>query len=189
MCLLVMGVLCMGNLKVVISGVFSRSERMYSNTAQTIGSAIVTWLFRISVLALAINILHYDGGAFLFVDYAKMLGVVAVVYILQTLIVRLAGWVFISQKQMTIAMEQYYHLRMLACCALYPVLLVGANWPNTIAIKILCACVLLLFSVALIWKGAQLFYTKLASITYILIYFITLEIIPLFAVYTSRLFI
>lgn len=189
MCLLVMGVLCMGNLKVIISGIFSRSERMYSNTAQTIGSAIVTWVFRISVLALAINILHYDGGAFLFVDYAKMLGVVAVVYILQTLIVRLAGWVFISQKQMTIAMEQYYHLRMLACCALYPVLLVGANWPNTIAIKILCGCVLLLFSAALIWKGAQLFYTKMASIIYILIYFITLEIIPLLAVYTSRLFI
>ena len=189
MCLLVSGILCMGNLKVVISGIFSRSERLYSSTNQTITHAVMTWIFRIGVVALAVNMLHYDGGAFLFVDYAKMVGIVAAVYAIQTLMVRLAGWVFTSSNQMTIAMEQYYHLRMLACCALYPVLLIGANWVNAIAMKILCACVLLLFSVALIWKGAQLFYTKLSSIAYILIYFVTLEIIPLFVVYTSRLFI
>ena len=179
----------MGNLKLVISGIFSHSERLYGNTHQTIANTIMNWLFRIGVLALAINMLHYDGGEFLFVDYAKMAGIVAVVYAIQTLMIRLAGWVFTTSNQMAIAMEQYYHLRMLACCALYPALLIGANWANAIVMKILCACVLLLFSVALIWKGTQLFYTKLSSIAYILIYFITLEIIPLFVVYTLRLFI
>ena len=185
--LLIIGIVCNGQLKGLLDSVFSRSERVYGIQAQTIGNAIMTWLFRLGILALTISILSYTGGAFLWITYIKALAAVVVVYVLQMLLVRWIGWVFVTPKVMDIALEQYHNLRMLACYLLYPVLLIVINWPNTLATYILLGIIFLLFTVAFIWKGIQLFYTKPLSILYILIFFVSLEIIPLAAVYNVHL--
>ena len=171
-----------------VKNVFSHAERVYGAQSRAWGSEVCEWLFRIGVLAMAVWILAIGNGRLAIgngaMGYAKVLGVVLGVYIVQRLVLRGVGYVFVSRKQLSAAMEQYNAICSAACVCLYPIVLVVMNVPTAHLAQILCGAVLVAFVGMIVWKSIRLFYTNILSLLYILLYIIFLEIMPIMVIFS-----
>ena len=171
-----------------VKNVFSHAERVYGAQSRAWGSEVCEWLFRIGVLAMAVWILAIGNGRLAIgngaMGYAKVLGVVLGVYIVQRLVLRGVGHVFVSRKQLSAAMEQYNAICSAACVCLYPIVLVVMNVPAAHLAQILCGAVLVAFVGMIVWKSIRLFYTNILSLLYILLYIIFLEIMPIMVIFS-----
>ncbi len=158
----------------------SHSERSYAANNRNLLTEIISVISRVGVLALTFYMLVCSAGcAFTLLNYAKVAGVVVAVLTLQALLIYAVGSVFLSSRQLSQALEQYSFIRNLTGVLLWGVMLLMTNWACTPALYILCGIVLTLFSVAILGKGILMFYTGIPSLLYILLYFISLEIVPL----------
>ena len=171
-----------------VKNVFSHAERVYGAQSRAWGSEVCEWLFRIGVLAMAVWVLVIGNGQLAIgngaMGYAKVLGVVLGVYIVQRLVLRGVGYVFVSRKQLSAAMEQYNAICSAACVCLYPIVLVVMNVPAAHLAQILCGAVLVAFVGMIVWKSIRLFYTNILSLLYILLYIIFLEIMPIMVIFS-----
>ena len=178
-----------------VKNVFSHAERVYGAQSRAWGSEVCEWLFRIGVLAMAVWILAIGNGR-LDMGYgrlaigngamgcAKVLALVLAVYVVQRLVLRGVGYVFVSRKQLSAAMEQYNAICSAACVCLYPIVLVVMNVPAAHLAQILCGAVLVAFVGMIVWKSIRLFYTNILSLLYILLYIIFLEIMPIMVIFS-----
>lgn len=178
-----------------VKNVFSHAERVYGAQSRAWGSEVCEWLFRIGVLAMAVWILAIGNGRLDMgygrlaigngaMGYANVLALVLVVYIVQRLVLRGVGYVFVSRKQLSAAMEQYNAICSAACVCLYPIVLVVMNVPAAHLAQILCGAVLVAFVGMIVWKSIRLFYTNILSLLYILLYIIFLEIMPIMVIFS-----
>lgn len=171
-----------------VKNVFSHAERVYGAQSRAWGSEVCEWLFRIGVLAMAVWILAIGNGRLAIgngaMGYAKVLALVLGVYIVQRLVLRGVGYVFVSRKQLSAAMEQYNAICSAACVCLYPIVLVVMNVPAAHLAQILCGAVLVAFVGMIVWKSIRLFYTNILSLLYILLYIIFLEIMPIMVIFS-----
>lgn len=178
-----------------VKNVFSHAERVYGAQSRAWGSEVCEWLFRIGVLAMAVWILAIGNGRLDMgygrlaigngaMGYAKVLALVLAVYVVQRLVLRGVGYVFVSRKQLSAAMEQYNALCSAACVCLYPIVLVVMNVPAAHLAQILCGAVLVAFVGMIVWKSIWLFYTNILSLLYILLYIIFLEIMPIMVIFS-----
>lgn len=178
-----------------VKNVFSHAERVYGAQSRAWGSEVCEWLFRIGVLAMAVWILAIGNGRLDMgygrlaigngaMGYAKVLALVLAVYVVQRLVLRGVGYVFVSRKQLSAAMEQYNALCSAACVCLYPIVLVVMNVPAAHLAQILCGAVLVAFVGMIVWKSIRLFYTNILSLLYILLYIIFLEIMPIMVIFS-----
>ena len=178
-----------------LRSVFSQSERVYGAQSRAWGSEVCEWLFRIGVLAMAVWVLAIGNGRLDMgygrlaigngaMGYAKVLALVLAVYVVQRLVLRGVGYVFVSRKQLSAAMEQYNAICSAACVCLYPIVLVVMNVPAAHLAQILCGAVLVAFVGMIVWKSIRLFYTNILSLLYILLYIIFLEIMPIMVIFS-----
>lgn len=178
-----------------VKNVFSHAERVYGAQSRAWGSEVCEWLFRIGVLAMAVWILAIGNGRLDMgygrlaigngaMGYAKVLALVLGVYVVQRLVLRGVGYVFVSRKQLSAAMEQYNAICSAACVCLYPIVLVVMNVPAAHLAQILCGAVLVAFVGMIVWKSIRLFYTNVLSLLYILLYIIFLEIMPIMVIFS-----
>lgn len=178
-----------------VKNVFSHAERVYGAQSRAWGSEVCEWLFRIGVLAMAVWILAIGNGRLDMgygrlaigngaMGYAKVLALVLAVYVVQRLVLRGIGYVFVSRKQLSAAMEQYNAICSAACVCLYPIVLVVMNVPAAHLAQILCGAVLVAFVGMIVWKSIRLFYTNILSLLYILLYIIFLEIMPIMVIFS-----
>lgn len=178
-----------------VKNVFSHAERVYGAQSRAWGSEVCEWLFRIGVLAMAVWILAIGNGRLDMgygrlaigngaMGYANVLALVLVVYIVQRLVLRGVGYVFVSRKHLSAAVEQYNAICSAACVCLYPIVLVVMNVPAAHLAQILCGAVLVAFVGMIVWKSIRLFYTNILSLLYILLYIIFLEIMPIMVIFS-----
>ena len=178
-----------------VKNVFSHAERVYGAQSRAWGSEVCEWLFRIGVLAMAVWILAIGYGRLDMgygrlaigngaMGYAKVLALVLAVYVVQRLVLRGVGYVFVSRKQLSAAMEQYNAICSAACVCLYPIVLVVMNVPTAHLAQRLCGAVLVVFVGMIVWKSIRLFYTNILSLLYILLYIIFLEIMPIMVIFS-----
>jgi hypothetical protein len=178
-----------------VRSVFSQSERVYASQSRAWGSELCEYAFRLGVLAMAVWVLVIGEGRVDIGDgqwaigngamgYAKVFALVLGVYVAQRLLMRGVGHVFVANKQLDAAMEQYNGICSMACVCLYPILLVLTNVHIAYLAQILCGGVLLLFVLCVLWKSIRLFYTNVLSLMYILIYIVFLEIMPIMVIFS-----
>ena len=178
-----------------VKNVFSHAERVYGAQSRAWGSEVCEWLFRIGVLAMAVWVLAIGNGRLDMgygrlaigngaMGYAKVFALVLGVYVVQRLVLRGVGYVFVSRKQLSAAMEQYNAICSAACVCLYPIVLVVMNVPAAHLAQILCGAVLVAFVGMIVWKSIRLFYTNILSLLYILLYIIFLEIMPIMVIFS-----
>ena len=178
-----------------VKNVFSHAERVYGAQSRAWGSEVCEWLFRIGVLAMAVWALVIGNGRLGMgygrlaigngaMGYAKVFALVLGVYVVQRLVLRGVGYVFVSRKQLSAAMEQYNAICSAACVCLYPIVLVVMNVPAAHLAQILCGAVLVAFVGMIVWKSIRLFYTNILSLLYILLYIIFLEIMPIMVIFS-----
>lgn len=163
-------------LSVVLRGMFSRSDRSYVDTsAQT---RYVAWVYKVVVVALIVQLVMSVGGeSFLFADYVRIVGIVALLLVVQWLLIHMVGMVFLPRRQYDNAIE----LRSLvqnALCGLLPVVVMVGMWQKAGLSMTLVVMVMIIYLCLLLWKGIQMFYNNLLSVVYILLYIISLECVP-----------
>ena len=171
-----------------VRSVFSQSERVYASQSRAWGSELCEYVFRLGVVSMAVWVLAIGderlamgNGA---MGYVKVFGWVLGVYVVQRLLVRGVGYVFVGSKQLDAAMEQYNGICRMVCVCLYPIVLLLTNVQVGYLAQILCGGVVLLYMVCVWWKSVRLFYANVLSLLYILIYIVFLEIMPMVLIFT-----
>ena len=177
--------LCVGflgsDIAALARSLFSKSDRMYvDRNTQGILQTIIVQSFRIGVIALVGYLWIYTANDFAIVNYLLVVGIVASLLLVQWLLLKGIGNVFLPQKQLAIAMEQ----RSIVCNAmamlLWPIALVMMYTGKEASI-ILCGIAGGVYVVLICVKYMQLFYQNVLSIGYMLLYVISLEVLPLCA--------
>ena len=159
-------------ISMVFRGLFSRGERTYSSNGGQL--QYTTWGFRVGLVALLVQMLLVKGVGFAFVDYAIIFGIMSLAYLVQELLIRLVGVVFVSHRVLEGALDQ----RMLinnALCGVLPLVVLLSEKERLGMIVLL----VLLYVGMLFIKSVQLFYNNIMSMLYILLYIISLELIPM----------
>lgn len=175
--------LCVGflgsDIAALARSLFSKSDRMYvDRNTQGILQTIIVLSFRIGVIALVGYLWIYNANDFAIVNYLLVVGIVASLLLVQWLLLKGIGNVFLPQKQLAIAMEQ----RSVVCNAmamlLWPIALVMIHIGKE-ASTVLCGIAGGVYVVLICVKYMQLFYQNVLSIGYMLLYVISLEVLPL----------
>lgn len=171
-----------------VRSVFSQSERVYASQSRAWGSELCEYVFRLGVVSMAVWVLAIGDGQLAMsngaMGYVKVFGWVLGVYVVQRLLMRGVGYVFVGSKQLDAAMEQYNGICRMVCVCLYPIVLLLTNVQVGYLAQILCGGVVLLYMVCVWWKSVRLFYANVLSLLYILIYIVFLEIMPMVVIFT-----
>lgn len=164
----------------VMRALTSHSDRAYVSYRRNFMAEIFDMVFRVGVLSLTMYLLVYSQGhAFQWVDYAKVAGVVAVVLTVQVLLMYVVGSVFLLPVQLSAAMEQWGLIRQFVSGILWLIMLLMVNWSFRPVLYVCCGVVLLAYAVAVLGKSFMMFYKGVSSLLYILLYFLSLEVVPL----------
>jgi hypothetical protein len=141
---------------------------------------VIVLSFRIGIIALVGYLWIYDVDNFAIVNYLLVVGVATSLLIIQWLLLKGVGNIFLPQKQLAIAMEQ----RSMVCNAmammLWPIALVML-YTEKVTSTILCSIAGGLFVILMCVKYVQLFYQNMLSVGYMLLYVISLEVLPMLA--------
>lgn len=178
---------------------FSKVERSYNESPMNyIGQALL-FLFRAGVLAMAIYLFTYSSDFsapannsplwcgketaphinFPFSRYALIAGTVAGMEIVKYLVSLLLNYTFQLSRQFATLFAHYTYVSTSICCVLYPLLLLiiyfGSKPLTTIGLCVMmCVCWLVLFI-----KWLRVFFKDIASVIYVVLYILTLEVLPL----------
>lgn len=160
---------------------FSYVERRYGYVTD-LGSKILSFVLQIGVVGLAVYLLlysaYYSNGAFTFINYLKVTGVVVLLTGIQLLFIRIVGRIFLSPRHLSAVQEQSEYIHNVMSAVLWFVVLFSINCSSPLVTYILCCAAGIFFSVAMMTKGIQMFYNGVLSLLYIVLYFISLEVIP-----------
>lgn len=177
--------LCVGlfgsDIAALIRSLFSKSDRMYiDRNTQGILHTVIVQIFRVGVIALVGYLWIYEANDFAIMNYLLVGGIATSVLLVQWLLLRGVGNVFLPQKQLAIAMEQ----RSVVCNAmamlLWPIALVMMHIGKETSTA-LCGIACGVYVVLICVKYMQLFYKNVLAIGYMLLYVISLEVLPLCA--------
>ncbi len=164
-----------------------RSSIFSKTTINDFQSRFILILFSVGVLSLYGYILLIPSGKpFEITQYALVLGVTLLFYIFKFLSIEVLGYVFLEKQSLKIARESYFNLLIYLGIVLFPLLIFQIYFPlwlNDYTVYIsLVVCVLLF--VFLIFKLFQIFFQKAVTSFYLLLYLCTLEILPVFLMYS-----
>lgn len=164
-----------------LQALFSYVERRYGYVTD-LGSKILSFILRIGIVGLAVYLLvysaYYSDGAFTFIHYLKVTGVVGLLSGIQLLLSQIVGRIFLSPRHLSAVMEQSEYIHNVMSAILWLVLLFSINCSAPLITYILCSVAGIFFSIAMMTKGIQMFYNGVLSLLYIVLYFISLEVIP-----------
>lgn len=157
----------------------SYSERMYTGgRTQTVMNAVMSVVFRLTVMALCIYVMHCRVD-FLLGSFAKILAIVTAVYAVQWSLWKIVGYTFLSPAQRENASEQRTMIYNAACVILLLLLLPMIHITNPVWLYILAGVFVLLLLLMLLFRGLQMFGHGLTNWLYVFLYIITLELLPL----------
>lgn len=165
------------DMAVVLRSLYSRSERTYMDA--TWQSIMLAWAYRIGIIALAVHLYVCCDTRCLMWDYVCVLGMMACVLLMQYGIARLVGKVFFDARQLEGAFEYRAYICNVVSALLWPLVLVGRASGSGVVVLVLCLVMLSLLALLLLWKGVQLLCKNLRSVLYLLLYIVTVEVLPL----------
>lgn len=170
------------DLLLVFRTMFSRSERLYLDSSWQ--GKILAWLFRCGVIAMAIYLMQVrELGGCLMGDYCVALGLIGGMMLVQYGLEKLVCVVFLSAKQSDLIFEQRSCICNAVALVLWLCVLVMQWVDNVMIMNSMCYTLATVYVGLLLVKSVQLLYRNILSIFYILLYIISLEVVPLVATY------
>lgn len=161
---------------------FTKAERSYGDSPmQYVGQA---WLFvfRIGVVSMAVQLLTYQGGAFGITRYLAIAGTLTGVEVLKYAVCLLLNYTFRFPHRFDTLFAHYTYVNTTVCCVLYPLLLliIRLDVPlfSTVSLCVAAGAFVLL----LIVKLLRVFLKDALSFVYILLYILTIEVLPFLAI-------
>ena len=164
--LLVMNRFFVADIAVVIRGLYSRAERTYSDA--TWQEKLLAWVYRIGAVAMV-------GYLYVWPDVTCS----GMALLLRYAIARLVGLVFLDSRQIESSFEFRTCICNAICAFLWPVALLVRITDHKEVVVVLGCVMLGFWVILLVWKGMQLYYKNLLSVFYILLYIISVEVLPI----------
>lgn len=186
-CVILAGVFQPAVIRQGFVSLFSKVERSYNDSPMNyIGQALL-FVFRAGIVGMAIYLFTYNsdlatqanGSEFLFSRYMTIMGAVAAMEVVKYLVSLLLNYTFQLSRQFATLFAHYTYVSTSICCVLYPLLLLiiyfGSQALTTIGLCVMMSvCWLVLFI-----KWVRVFFTSIPSVIYVLLYILTIEVLPL----------
>lgn len=161
--------------------VFSRSERMYKQTPDNFPGQLTATLFRFGTIALMLVLVVKDRfGTALegLMLYGIAVGLLMAVAVTKMLCNQIVDYTFgLKYRAMGVTLH-YANIVTMLCLGLYPVLLVLPLIGNITMSRWVAVGFAGLFIGLITYRLAQIYMTGAKAIVYILIYVLTLEVLP-----------
>lgn len=178
--LMAMNRMFVAEIGLVVRGLYSRSERIYSDMSWQ--SNLLAWVYRIGILALVIFLAVGRDYTHFALDYLIVVGVVAVGLLVRYFMAKFVGIVFLSPRQLEGVFEYRASIYNSICVFLWPLALLMRLGNNDVVMMVSCGVIVSMLLLVLIWKGLQLYAKSLLTILYVLLYIISLEIFPILGI-------
>lgn len=159
------------------------NKRSYKSAPENFFGQFFVALFRLGVLSLALQLCLYDGETFRFATYAAISGVILAMWMIKMIANLWIDYTFMLSRRYEDVYEQYGHMVTLSALLLYPCLLVLLHVCQVIVARWVVGIIVVLFLLFLLYRMVRVFYQTPLSVVYILIYFLTLEALPLAALW------
>ena len=185
LCVVLAEVFQPGMIPLAFRTTFTRLERTFGDRANTLVSSLLLNVFRVGTLAMSLYLFTYHSMPFSILTYCYIsLLLVAVVFV-KMLLSWLVSYAFEMRRPMTAFVPQYDNLWTVLCVLLYPLNLLYINALQSVWFRWIPLVAVVLFVVMIVFKLLQNFYSGLHSLVYLLLYLVTLEIVPLGAIFLS----
>lgn len=169
-----------GIVKDAFHSLFSKQDRSYSDSANDLLSEILLILFRSTTLTMLVYILVFCGAAqFRILYFLALLGLVILFDLCKWMILRLLSYVFSLQRRMDGPRAVYNNLWVFSAVLLFPVMVVIVNTGWTVVGWGFFLGIMGVYLGLLIRKMFRMFSITPMGILYILLYTMTLEVLPI----------
>ena len=161
----------------------SRADRTYKEAPDNLLAQILINIFRIGTIAMGLCLCFAPQGDFRFVAYAAVCGVLLGMLVVKIICNLLLDYVFQLSRHYGSMYEPYTSLLTLTALVLYPCLLVLLYLDSYIAGRWDMGIVSIVFLILWLYRSIRQYIHTVLSISYVAFYFITLEILPMAAIF------
>lgn len=162
---------------------FARVERRYTRTASSRVAEIVSGLFAVCTLAFALYLALYNDRSFKMGTYWAIVGIIVAIGIAKIAIMFGLNGIFRFYKPFKLVVGHYLNIWKMTCFFLYIVSLAALQGLSVKVTIVLYGVVMALFLLAVTVSAFRTLCFKPISVLYITIYLLTLEVLPLAALY------
>ena len=162
--------------------VFSKITRRYSDTTR-LTPVVFSHLFLLGTLSLCLWLCLYTAGPLRWLHYGLIAGLISAWLLLRFLITRFLGYVFSIRHEAQAVQEDSLSLLMLVSLLFYAVCCVAPLMPVQKVLPMIAAGIIALYLIVLTGKMLVTYARSLKMLFYIVLYILTLEIIPLTMLY------
>ncbi len=187
LCLVLSEVLQPDSFSSVFRSTFTRLERVYGDRARNFYGVLLLNTFRIGTVAMALYVFTYSHAPFSLLTYGSIILLIIAIILVKMLVSGLVSYTFELGRTTALFLPQYDNLWTILCLLLYPVTLLCINLESAVLLWVAIGIVAL-FVALMLYKIMQYFYAGPKSLLYLMIYVVTLELLPLGAIMvTTRL--
>lgn len=160
----------------------SKSERSYSDAALDALALVMVSLFRLGTVALAFDVLFFNGVAFVFTDYLWTLLILLGAETIKAMMAWFVNFTFHLPMPFGMSYIHYTNLWLLTCIPLWCFCCVCVYWASPLLTNVLMSVAAGILLLSLVWKGIRSYMNQLTSLLYVLLYVLTVEVVPMLAV-------
>lgn len=174
-----------GSLRLAFRTTFTRLERTFGDRATNFMSSLLLNLFRIGTIAMSLYLYAYQHSPFSMLTFGYVILLILAILLVKMTLSWLVSYTFEMRRSANAFLPQYDNLWTILCVLLYPLNLLYINvsqgefiyWASIVAAG--------LFVGLLVFKLLQNFYAGPRSLVYLLLYLVTLELVPFGAIVMS----
>ena len=164
-----------------LSSLTARTDRTYKDSPTTFMGQLCISLFRIGTPAVALCLCFLPVQHASFVAFWAVCGVIFAVLLVKMLCNVLLDYTFSFTRRFGDTYEHYGNIATLSTVVLYPALLVLLRIPDQQIAQWTVGIIALLFLCLWLYRAARTFVVSLPAILYLLLYILTLEVLPMVA--------
>ena len=172
-----------GIIRNAFSRLNTRADRTYKESTNTFLGQLMLSVFRIGTLGMALYFSVYTGGTFSIVTFFAICGLILVMWSLIWLINGLLGYTFSLRLRGDAAREHYSNMVTLATIILYPTTLIMMHVGSAIATLVTVSLVIIGFIALWLYRTWGLLVSSFAGALYMMMYIVTLEVLPFTLLY------
>lgn len=157
----------------------AHTDRTYREAPVNLQGQILVSLFRLGTLALAVSLCIGTGSTFTFEMFAIVCGWVVAIMLVKIALNALLDYTFMLSHHFPQYNSQYRDIATLACCFLYPGVLLTLRISSTAVNWWVFGIIAEIFLLMCAYRMAIQFIHSLTALLYVVVYICTMEVLPI----------
>lgn len=172
-----------GLLTQAASSLLAKTNRTYKAAPNNFMGQLLVNIFRMGTLGMALCMCFSESSTTHFLTLLIVCGVLLSVLAVKMLCNVIVDYTFQLSRHYMPIYEHYANLMTLAMMVLYPAVLVLMHWGTPLAARWTLGIMAVLFLCMWIYRSARIFLVSPLALVYLIIYILTLEVLPMAGLY------